>query len=308
MANRRGNIMRRKSFVFLCGLAAVACGRDGIDGPGSISVPGSGVGSLRLMSIASCPTYPGVAGLLRACMFDGNGKTYAVDDDLDVLPAAPPYGGMFVFQAGYVPLEADVTRGGAEAPVKVYAAPYDVHSQTQCCAEDSPTNQIPAQTVLDSGHAALIISVPDAVPAGDQVAITLGFDSLYRSRLAPPSGGACDLPSADVCTYIDRTSFYMRFYVGSGPAWLAPADPAAVPDGACLLSYNTALVSGDDCCYRKGAANTCDTGIKCNDRSGAGCCLIYGTENTSHGQRCCLYANGGNVDGAEECDQLLAAQ
>jgi hypothetical protein len=78
--------------------------------------------------------------------------------------------------------------------------------------------------------------------------------------------------------------------------------------GACLLEYNTALASGDPCCYRKGGANTCNKAITCNEASGAGCCLIYGTDNTAGGERCCLYSDGGSVDSAAECAQLLSAR
>src|SRR5450432_469745 len=67
-----------------------------------------------------------------------------------------------------------------------------------------------------------------------------------------------------------------------------PPAPDAGSGGACLLQYNDALVSGDPCCYRQGGRNVCDQSISCNDRSGAGCCLIYGTENTSGNSRCCL--------------------
>jgi hypothetical protein len=78
--------------------------------------------------------------------------------------------------------------------------------------------------------------------------------------------------------------------------------------GACLLEYNDALVSGDPCCYRQGEANRCNPGIACNEASGDGCCLIYGTQATSFGGRCCLYADGSPVDGAQECQQLLSAR
>jgi hypothetical protein len=74
--------------------------------------------------------------------------------------------------------------------------------------------------------------------------------------------------------------------------------------GSCMLEYNDALASGDPCCYRQGSANTCNTSIMCNDRSGTGCCLIYGTDSTTGGSRCCLYDAGRLVDA--ECRALLA--
>jgi hypothetical protein len=147
------------------------------------------------------------------------------------------------------------------------------------------------------------------VPVGWQIAIILDFGKLYSHRITPFEG-TCDLPGG-MCTWAANSGFAMRFYVGQFPSGAEPPviGPVTAADGACLLSYNTALVADgtDDCCYRKGGANTCNTAVKCNDRSGAGCCLIYGTENTQGGGRCCLYANGGNVDAAEECDQLLAS-
>jgi len=85
-----------------------------------------------------------------------------------------------------------------------------------------------------------------------------------------------------------------------------PGHDAGGSAGACLLSYNDALVSGDPCCYRQGGANTCDETIACNAQSGSGCCLIYGTEATAGGQRCCLYDGGQYGDDAAECRTLLA--
>jgi hypothetical protein len=165
--------------------------------------------------------------------------------------------------------------------------------------------------VLD-GNGVLTISVTNAVSPGDQIAIILDYGGLYRHRLSPADGGACNLPSQDLCTFASASGFAMRFYVGTGhPSQVTPThptDPSVPQDGTCLLEYNSALASGDPCCYRQGGANTCDATVRCNERSGAGCCLLYGTENSSNGQRCCLYANGGKVDGADECAQLLATK
>jgi hypothetical protein len=196
-----------------------------------------------------------------ACMFDSNGKAYAEDGTLYVFPAAPPYGAKFVFKAGFVPQASDVTAQGADASIGVYAAPYNVASGTQCCSEDSEANRIEATTDL-SAKGELTITVSTPIPSGYQIAIILDFGRLYRSRLSPPDGGACNLPSQESCTYSTASGFAMRFYVGSVPggAALQPAsstDPATVAAGTCLLAYNDALVSGDPCCYRKGAKNSC---------------------------------------------------
>jgi len=289
--------------------AAAACNGDGLATDPTLADDGGGPSASRLAASVSCPNYPGMVEISAACMFDSNGKAYAEDGTLYVFPAAPPYGAKFMFKAGFTPRASDVTAQGADASIRVYAAPYNVASGSQCCSEDSEANRIEATTDL-SAKGELTITVSTPIPSGYQIAIILNFGSLYRSRLSPPDGGACDLPSQESCTYSSAGGFAMRFYVGSAPNGAVPVnpiDPATVTAGTCLLAYNDALVSGDPCCYRKGGKNSCSPSVVCNDRSGGGCCLIYGTESTRYGGRCCLYADGGAVDGADECEQLLTA-
>ncbi len=94
----------------------------------------------------------------------------------------------------------------------------------------------------------------------------------------------------------------------SGNPATGPASDASTQDaGACLLFYNSALVSGDPCCYRKGGVNRCDTSIACNERSGTDCCLIYAFDSPSYGNTCCLYSNGSSGgENTSECQSLLA--
>lgn len=81
----------------------------------------------------------------------------------------------------------------------------------------------------------------------------------------------------------------------------------------CLLEYNSALVAdGDDpCCRRENERNQCDMKMRCNDRSGGSCCIIYATANTQGGQGCCLYegqqfgTTGSGNDREDECRRLL---
>jgi hypothetical protein len=97
------------------------------------------------------------------------------------------------------------------------------------------------------------------------------------------------------------------------PSQVAFVKPDA-PVGACVLSYNTALVDpgADACCAWVGGSNTCDAAVACNDRSGPGCCLIYATGATLGGMGCCLYDNGSTprtgpgADRTTECGGLLA--
>lgn len=303
--------MRTPSFlpVFLLAASIPACSGAPLstpDEPPGVETPSS---ASRSIAVSACPTYPDSEELTRACIVDSNGKTYRQDGTMYVLPAAPPYGAMFVFKPGFVPLQADIADPeGIQAGIKAYAAPYDVKSSTTCCSEDSEANRIPVAVTLDE-TGVLRIAANAPVPSGYQIAIILDFAALYRGRLST-ANGTCDLPDATLCSAGVHMGFAVRFYVGAAPGLPAATPDAAVPaaDGACLLSYNTALADGDPCCYRKGGANTCNKAIACNERSGGGCCLIYGTENTAGGGRCCLYATGGRVDGAAECAALLATK
>lgn len=97
-------------------------------------------------------------------------------------------------------------------------------------------------------------------------------------------------------------------WLGGGSGGSPGGGGAGGGTAACLLEYNTALVTGDACCLYEKGANTCDTKIQCNERSGTGCCLIYGTSATVGGSRCCLYADGSYGDSPDECRSLLSAQ
>lgn len=92
-----------------------------------------------------------------------------------------------------------------------------------------------------------------------------------------------------------------------------PSNPAApyvvvgTSPGACLLRYNASI--SNSCCYSLGGANTCDPGIACNARTGAGCCKIYSTGATTINDGCCLY--DGKPIGADRqaaCSGLLAGR
>jgi hypothetical protein len=250
---------------------------------------------------AECPTASESTEMDRACMVDSNGGTYPENGTMFALPAAPPYGVYFQFKPGFVPNQIDVDGAAANGGIVVAAAPYDV-SSSPCCAEDSPANQIAFKARLTAGGG-LIVTIDEAVPTGDQVAIVLDYGSLFAGQISP-----CSLASQQFCQGAPSMGFAVRFYVGSLPAGF-PASTVGgkTPvDGACMLLYNDALVDGDSCCYRKGGVNTCNTSISCNERSGSGCCLIYASENTAGGQRCCLYESGQYGDDASECRQLLS--
>jgi hypothetical protein len=223
-----------------------------------------------------------------------------VNDTLFVLPVAPPYGAYFQFAPGYEPVLADVTATGDAPAVSAFAGRYNVYDGPRCCAEQDPANRIVVRADLTATRGVLA-TVDHPIPSGHQVMIGLDLGALYASRIRP-----CTLPSSWDCEGFPQGGLGVRFYVGAGPDGAPPPhDPGQVPDGACLLEYNTALTSGDPCCYRKNGPNTCDRDTACNGLSGADCCLVYGTQNTSGGQRCCLYETGAPVDGSPECARLL---
>jgi len=258
--------------------------------------------------IASCPHYPQSTEMDRVCVVDSNGKTYPEDGTLWTLPADPPYAVFYQFKPGYTPVIQDLDTTSDDPSIGVFAAPYVFPNGRQstsshCCAEDSPANRIRAfMSLTQSGG--LLVVVTAAQPAGDQIAVILGYGRLFESRINP-----CTLPDQAFCQQAKNSGFAVRFYVGAGGSQPPPSDAGPPPTGACLLEYNDALVSAgaDPCCYRQGGSNNCHAITQCNDLSGAGCCLVYGTENTAGGGRCCLYESGELGDDPGECQLLLAA-
>lgn len=250
-----------------------------------------------LFDVQDCqnPRANGVGGMERACYVDSNGRTYPQDDNYYVLAAAPPYGVFLQFRPGFEPVASNVTTTGDEASIAAYAAVQNI-AGVPCCPEFDPANRIPIDAAL-TGERGLLLTIAEELPVGSQVVAGADFSRLFAGRLMP-----CTLPDPKFCSSIGGGGFGGgRFYVGVEPAPTFPPDP-----GTCLLSYNTALVSGEPCCYPVGGQNTCDPAIACNERSGTPCCQIYATSKTNGGVRCCLWQDGRAVDGAEECAQLLS--
>jgi hypothetical protein len=294
--------------VVACGALSAGCSSQ----QPSVFVPiptAAGDQSLSF-DLATCPHYPQSTDMDRVCMIDSNGKTYPEDGTLWTFPAAPPYAVFFQFKPGYTPAEQDLDTTSDSPSIGVFAAPYQIGPGRQpvsahCCAEDSLANRIPSHVGL-TPSGGLLVAITDAQPSGDQIAVTLANGGLFRSRLGP-----CTLPDPSFCQWADSSGFAVRFYVGAGGTPPPPPpDGGPPPAGSCLLEYNDALVpaGSDACCYHQGGTNGCHTITQCNDLSGAGCCLVYGTENTAGGGRCCLYESGELGDDSTECRSLLSAR
>lgn len=251
------------------------------------------------LSLADCMPYDS-PHLSRICAYDAKSVKCPQDGTAVVLPNVAPFGVAFQFTPDYVPVASDITVNGPGSAVQVFTAPY----LTENAINGGDGLEVPARAALTAGGA-LIVTVLGRIPNGNLVSVDLSFGALFRSRLHPPDGTACNLPDPWYCGDGSAMGYRGRFKVEGVPSGQVSND---APAGNCLLLYNSALVAedADPCCYRKGEANSCDIGAKCNALSGANCCLIYGSGCTNYGQRCCLYESGELGDGASECDSLLA--
>jgi hypothetical protein len=261
-------------------------------------------GGPLVFNIGSCEGQVGALPIDRSCVIDSTGKSHT-GQEVVTLAAAPPYAAYVLFMEGFIPQAADLGTTGPDASIGAWVLPCRAEL---ACSTDGPGAYRISTFASLTYEGGLLVTIRDAVPEGSQVLITLDLGALFRSRISSPAAnGGCDLPSPSFCSGAAATGFAIRFYVGRAPAGVGADGPPAPPTaaGTCLLSYNTALSGDDPCCYRLGGRNTCDQGIRCNDRSGSSCCTIYASEATQHGQRCCLYEGGGGVDGADECATLL---
>jgi hypothetical protein len=252
-------------------------------------LPGSGTEDFWL----GCP--PGDGGKLdRACVFDSNGKKYAPDAKQG-LSNVPYFGVALHFAPAYAPQPADVTTDGPNSAIQAFA-------NTDGRPEWGATpDRIRVQTHWIDNNLGLIVAVVDPVPNSYYITIGLDYAVMYRSRLSPN----CNASEPELGQFCGGVRGGPSFQFRVVAPQQAETNPTA--NGTCLLSYNKALLpeSADPCCLRKGGANECNAITRCNDLAAPGCCLVYGTESTANGTRCCLYEGGELGDGAEECQQLL---
>lgn len=83
---------------------------------------------------------------------------------------------------------------------------------------------------------------------------------------------------------------------------------SGAPAGACLLEYNSGIMT-PTCCYAVGGGNSCNQGIACGS-AGGGCCKVYSTSNTTIGKACCFYDAGKSIDVDKQagCTALLGGR
>jgi hypothetical protein len=192
-------------------------------------------GPPTIVTVADCPPYAGM-GMERLCVVDSDGRSHSVagaaaSGKMLVTTAAPPYGVYFLYKPSWRPLAADVSAEGADASVRVYAAPYNVEGWPCCAEHDSSGNYDEANRIAARAsvtqEGGVLVTISEALPSGTQVAVVLVYSALYRGRIAPADGSPCNLPD-ELCNpdYWEHTGWVERFYVGEAPA-LTTADGSA---------------------------------------------------------------------------------
>jgi hypothetical protein len=186
-------------------------------------------GPPTVVTVADCQSY-GSLEMDRACVVDSDGESYGIaasagSGKMIVTTETPPYGVYFLFSQDATPLAADVGTEGADAAVRVHAA-QACSVQDGCIPEMNEANRVAARASL-TAEGGLLVTVHQALPAGTQVGVNLYYSALYRGRLAPTDGSACNLPF-DLCTNTIKRGWAARFYVGAPPASLTTANGAAI--------------------------------------------------------------------------------
>jgi hypothetical protein len=97
-------------------------------------------GPPNLLMVADCQGYGFWGEMDRACVVDSDGKSYGLaGGNMIITSATPPYGVFFLFNDSYAPLAEDISTVGADASVKVCAAPYNVELPPSCSETDQIT-------------------------------------------------------------------------------------------------------------------------------------------------------------------------
>jgi hypothetical protein len=216
-----------KSLLGLTLVAALGCADKNIEIARQLVQPDPAGGEPTVFTVAGCQAYDGMV-MHRTCVVDSDGKTYGLGDGpLPVISATPPYGVYFLFDDDATPLAQDISTEGEQASVKVYAAVSSI--MIECAPESSEANRIAARASL-TPEGGLLVTVHEALVPGTQVAVILEYGALFRSRVAPPDGGACTLPGSPVnlCLTADPLGFAERFYVGAEPAAKATSPGTAI--------------------------------------------------------------------------------
>jgi hypothetical protein len=227
-------IVMHKVLLALTTAAALGCADRNIDIARQLMQKDPAGGPPTVVTVANCQSY-GEMGMDRLCVVDSDGRSYSVagaatTGTMIVTTEAPPYGVYFLFKHDWTPLATDVSTDGADASVRVYAAACSI--QDGCAPEFDEANRIAARaSVTEEGG--VLVTVHTAQPSGTQVVVKLVYSALFRGRVTPADGSACNLPD-DLCAtgMVDRMGWVERFYVGTAPA-------ATTADGSTSMGTGT---------------------------------------------------------------------
>jgi hypothetical protein len=148
------------------------------------------------------PEAPYTSPMLFGCGLDSAGQRYGLvtgdTGGLAVLNGDREIGVFYAFDssiAGTAPTLAQLGLDGPNPAIEAFAAPTNVYSPTDCCAEDHPSAKIPVRIVA-FGPEGILMSLGHFTNTPTQVAIGLTWSGVF--------------PSADL-------SYMERFYVAGIP-------------------------------------------------------------------------------------------
>jgi hypothetical protein len=208
----------RTTLIALTAAAATACADHSIDLGQSTKDLHSPDGT-DLVTVSGCQEEDG-ALTTRACIIDSSGTSYPMGDNLVVTPASAPYGIYLEFRDELQLDPAKIGTVGDDAPIKAYAAPYNVQD-TPCCAEDDAANRISARATvpLEGG---LLVSIDETFPIGTQLSVDISIGALFLP-LSSENVGFSGCPGGS----LDCFGYMARLYVGEEP----PVDGTGLPVG-----------------------------------------------------------------------------
>jgi hypothetical protein len=200
----------RTTLIALTVAAATGCADRAVDLGQSFKELHSADGT-ALVTVSGCQAIDG-ALTERACIIDSSGTSYPLGNNLIVTPASGPYGTYIEFRDELQIDPAKVSTEGDDAPIQVFAAPYNVAHGSPCCSESDPANRIAARATLPL-EGGLLVTIDQTLPIGTQISVDISLGGLFQplsaenADMSPCAGGS-----------LDCLGFTSRMYVGEEPA------------------------------------------------------------------------------------------
>jgi hypothetical protein len=210
--------MRTTLIALTAAAAATGCADHAVDLGQSIKDLHRADGT-DLVTVSGCQEEDG-ALTRRACIIDSSGTSYPMGDGLIVTPASAPYGIYLEFRDELQLDPAKVITESDDAPIKAYAAPYNVQGNP-CCPEGDPANRISARATLPL-EGGLLVSIDETFPIGTQISVDISIGGLFLP-LSPENAELSACPGGS----LDCLGYTSRLYVGEEP----PVNGTQLPVG-----------------------------------------------------------------------------